>query len=276
MTTASRIEYFGIEKKELHDELDYHLENLEMKGFTVIEDVLSESLCTDLASRMDTLNEAQNKKFGVVRLKELKDYGVIRDMLCEDEAFLQLVIHPMVLAIVERTIGSTAILHLQNGIVLEPHTKHDQAAFHRDFSKDFVCEKVLAMNTMFVIDEFSPATGGTWIVPFTHKNRVVPSDRYMEENGIQITAKRGSLFVFDGLLVHKAGDNKSPNYRRAINHQYTRPFIKQQLDYVGLMEGRIEIESKLGQVMGFWTRPPKSVEEYRVDPDKRTYRKGQG
>jgi ectoine hydroxylase-related dioxygenase (phytanoyl-CoA dioxygenase family) len=276
MTTASRINYFGIQKKTLTDELDYHLERLEMLGYTVIDNVLSEDTCDHLASLIDKLNKEQNSEFGIARLKELKDYGVIRDMMIKESTFLELAMHPMSLAFVEKVLGSTAILHLQNGIVLEPHTKHDQALFHRDFAKDFVCEQVLALNTFFLIDEFTSETGGTWVVPFTHKNKVVPSDRYLEENKVQITGPRGSLFVFDGLLIHKAGDNTSDNFRRAINHQYTRPFIKQQVDYVAMMDGKLDPESRAAQLMGFWSRPPRTIQEYRVDPEKRTYRKGQG
>jgi len=276
MTTASRIDYFGIQKKSLSDELDYHLERIEMLGYSVIENVLSNDTCDALALLMDKLNQAQNEEFGVARLKQLKDYGVIRDMLIKERTFLDLAMHPMSLAFVEKILGSTAILNLQNGIVLEPHTKHDQAKFHRDFAKDFICEQVLALNTFFLIDDFTAESGGTWVVPFTHKNKVVPSDRYLEENKVQIIGPRGSLFVFDGLLIHKAGDNESSNYRRAINHEYTRPFIKQQVDYVSMLDGVLDLESRAAQIMGFWSRPPKTIQEYRVDPDKRTYRGGQG
>ena len=64
--------------------------------------------------------------------------------------------------------------------------------------------------------------------------------------------------------------------RRAINHQYTRPFIKQQLDYAGMFRGKLDPESRFAQVIGTWSMPPRDVAEYRVDPDKRTYRGGQG
>ena len=59
--------------------------------------------------------------------------------------------------------------------------------------------------------------------------------------------------------------------------QWTKPFIKQQLDYPVMMNNIIDKESKLAQKLGMWTIPPKSVEQYRVtDPKLRTYRGGQG
>jgi len=37
------------------------------------------------------------------------------------------------------------------------------------------------------------------------------------------------------------------------------------------------VNSKLAQTLGFWSIPPKSVKEFRTtDPNKRSYRQGQG
>jgi ectoine hydroxylase-related dioxygenase (phytanoyl-CoA dioxygenase family) len=143
-------------------------------------------------------------------------------------------------------------------------------------SRDFVCEKVLFLNAMFIIDDFTVETGGTNIVPFTHKIAKFPSERYLEANAIPVETKAGSVFFFDGLLLHKSGSNTSGKIRRAVNHGYTRPFLKQQMDYAHMLNGKVDPNSKFAQVVGLWSVPPKSVDEYRVDPDKRTYRKGQG
>ena len=276
MTTASKPSLFSVKTDALATDFDYHMERVERLGYTVVENVLSNQVCDELSVLLDKLNESQLDEFGAERLKELKDYGVVRDMILNEPVFLELAQHPASLMFTDKVLGASAILHLQNGIILEPHTKHVQARFHRDFSKDFVCEQVLALNTFFLIDDFTPETGGTWVVPFTHKNNKFPSERYLEENKVQIVGKRGSMFVFDGLLIHKAGDNESPNFRRAVNHQYTRPFIKQQVDYVAIMEGKLDPESRAAQLMGYWSRPPRSIQEYRVDEDKRTYRRNQG
>ncbi len=40
------------------------------------------------------------------------------------------------------------------------------------------------------------------------------------------------MIVFDSTLWHAAGANVSGSDRLAINHQFTRSFIKQQIDYV--------------------------------------------
>jgi ectoine hydroxylase-related dioxygenase (phytanoyl-CoA dioxygenase family) len=116
---AARVDFFGATRTVLSDELDWHLENLEIKGYCVIENVLSKEECATISEKMDSLNSAQIDRFGEARLHELRDYGILRDMLLHDSYFRDLAIHPTVMSVVERVIGPTAILHVQNGLVLE-------------------------------------------------------------------------------------------------------------------------------------------------------------
>lgn len=260
----------------LESALERHIEGLTELGYSIVPDVLSQAECREWAERMDSLAQAQQTRYGLERLRALRDDGVLRGMFAEDPSFLRLVTHPAVWEVVAATVGETAILHLQNGIYVDPSEAHPQTKFHRDFAKDFVADRILSLNALWVIDEFTVETGATSIVPRTHRISTVPNQAFLEENCVPVCAPAGSVILFDSLLIHRAGTNRSEKRRRAINHQYTRPFIKQQMDYVALMKGRLDIESKLGQVLGFWSVPPKSVEEYLSDPDKRTYRAGQG
>jgi ectoine hydroxylase-related dioxygenase (phytanoyl-CoA dioxygenase family) len=260
----------------IRDEVDEVIEDLTIRGYAVLRDVLTPQECRSWSDKLDQLDHLQNEKYGVDRLARLGERGTLRGMLHEDPDFLAFVRHPRTWPVVERVIGATAILHLQNGIVVEPHTEHHQAAFHRDFAKDFVSDKPLSVNALFAIDDFTAETGGTWWVPFTHRLSAMPSVRYLESNSVQIDIRAGSVVFFDSLLIHRAGENRSSSRRRGINHQYTRPFIKQQLDYPVLLAGSVDRESPLAQTLGFWSIPPRSVDEFRVDPARRTYRAGQG
>jgi ectoine hydroxylase-related dioxygenase (phytanoyl-CoA dioxygenase family) len=274
--TTRVIEYAGMTAAAIGSALDRVLEEVAIRGFSVVENVLSAEECRAWAARLDELNRRQVEKFGERRLEELGEGGTVRGMLADDPEFLALVRHPATWPIVERAVGPAAILHLQNGIIVEPEREHHQAAFHRDFAKDFVSDKMLSINVLFAIDDFTAETGGTRWVPHTHRSATMPSAQYLDANAVQIDVAAGSVVVFDSLLVHCAGRNVSPAPRRAINHQYTRPFIKQQLDYPALLRGRVDPESPLAQTLGFWSVPPRSVDEFRVDPARRTYRQGQG
>ncbi|QUC64456.1 phytanoyl-CoA dioxygenase family protein [Nitrosopumilus sp. K4] len=246
------------------------------EGFTVIENVLSQEECKKISDRLDVINAEEQEEFGKERLEKVNEIGILRSLLLKDKIFSELIIHPKVYPIICATVGETAILHLQNAIIVFPDKKHGQSHFHRDFAKDFVSSKPLSINALWMIDEFNAETGATWVVPGTHKMENWPSNEFLEQNAIQASGSKGSVLVFDSMLIHRGGSNSSSGIRRAINHQYTKPFIKQQLDFPKYLGKKYDIESKIGQVLGYWTIPPKSVSEFRCEPEKRTYRSGQG
>lgn len=270
------IEYVGMTTMPVQGTLDEVLEDLIFRGYSIVENVLDLEQCQIWAEKLDRLNKSQIDTYGAQRLAQLGEGGTIRGPMRQDADFLALVRHPRTWPVVDRVIGATAILHLQNGIVLEPRAEHHQSAFHRDFAKDIISERPLSLNVLFTIDDFTAETGGTWWVPHTHRISAFPSLRYLTENAVQVDVPAGSAIFFDSMLVHRAGENRSSLPRRGINHQYTRPFVKQQMDYPTLLRDVVDPESPLAQALGFWSVPPRSVDEYRVDPERRTYRQGQG
>jgi len=257
--------------------LNLHVENIKNDGFTILENIISQDECKIISSKLDTLEEEQRKEFGYERLKALNELGIIRAPISKDDYFANLILNDKVFGLISALIRDTAILHLQNAIITEPNVTHGQAFFHADYTNlKFTSDKIISVSAIWVIDDFDEISGGTLVVPGTHKKSEWPSENYLKENAIQVKAKAGSVIVFDSMLIHSGAPNKGKTKRRAINHMYTRPFVKQQIDLTFLMKGRYDMERKISQVLGFWAIPPKSVHEYRSDPDKRTYRKGQG
>jgi len=270
-------EYVGIKRTKVSDEFESNLECLNRLGYFILPRVFSSKELIQLRQKIDHVWDVQLNKYGSELLSQIGDEGQIRAMMLEDKSFLDLIRHPKIFKYVAAVIGETAILHLQNGIVLFPSKKHNQARFHKDFPKDFLSSKLLSLNAFVLIDDFNEKTGGTWVVPGSHKFEEMPSEGFMKKNAVQVVEKAGSVLIFDSLLWHRSGENRSEGVRRGINHQYTRPFIKQQLNYPELLKGKIDRESKQAQLLGFWSVPPKSVDEFRAsNPKLRTYRPGQG
>lgn len=268
--------YPGFEQRQINSELERHLENLEILGYSVMEGVLPRNKAAEVEERLGQLWKKQEEEFGKERLLQLGEHGTHRGLLIEDEIFVDMVIEPKVLEVIHALVGQTAILNLQNASAAFPHVKHFQSAFHRDFAKDFVATKPLSVNAFWCISEFTADNGATEVVPYTHRVPTLPSSKFIASNSRQVIAPAGAVIFWDSLLLHKAGHNRTEKTRFGINHMYTRPFLKQQVDFPVFLKDRVDIESKLGQILGFWTIPPKSIKEFRVDKEKRTYRGGQG
>jgi ectoine hydroxylase-related dioxygenase (phytanoyl-CoA dioxygenase family) len=86
------------------------------------------------------------------------------------------------------------------------------------------------------------------------------------------------MLVFDSTLFHAAGPNTSGADRLAINHQFTRSWIKQQIDYVRAIgdERVLAQPARTQQLLGWYTRVVSSLDEYYQPAEKRLYRSGQG
>jgi ectoine hydroxylase-related dioxygenase (phytanoyl-CoA dioxygenase family) len=208
--------------------------------------------------------------------------GVLRLMLKYEPHFFKFLEIPEVLAIIDGTVSTTAIMHLQNGFILPSLPPGQtptifQNTFHQDFPR-VLNGYMASVNIMFAIDEFSKETGATLGVPGTHQQMTPPSSEQLIQNAVAMECPAGSMVVFDSTLWHAAGANTSGRDRLAINHQFTRSYIKQQIDYVRALGEEVVLAQppRTQQLLGWYTRVVTSLDEYYRPENERLYRKGQG
>lgn len=255
---------------------------LESEGCCVVEGVLEKTLIGRLADAMYTVRKQILEAIGSERLERAGEVGVLRLMLKFDPIFFRLLQLPQVLAIVDATVSPTAILHLQNGFIL-PSFHRDgapkvfQNSFHRDFPRH-LNGYMASVNTFFALSEFTRDTGATLVVPGSHQKRNELPDVAVSKAAESAECHAGSMLVFDSTLWHAAGNNVSGHDRLSINQQFTRSWIKQQIDYVRALGEDVVLNQvpRTQQLLGYYTRVVTSLEEYYRPEDERLYRKGQG
>ncbi len=269
-------------KCETNSSLDQVQDALYCVGYTVVEDVLDAALLAATRDRMYRVQERILSEIGEERLSAAGELGVFRLMMKYDPHFFTFLEIPEVLNVVDRVLSETAILHLQNGFVLPsfpPASTPDvfQNAFHQDFPR-VLSGYTASVNVMFAIDPFTRDTGATLVVPGTHQRMETPDRAYLARNAVPVECAAGAMLVFDSTLWHAAGRNTSGKDRLAINHQFTRSFFKQQIDYVRALGDAVILEqpARTQQLLGWYSRVVTSLDEYYQPPDKRLYRKGQG
>jgi ectoine hydroxylase-related dioxygenase (phytanoyl-CoA dioxygenase family) len=86
------------------------------------------------------------------------------------------------------------------------------------------------------------------------------------------------MLVFDSTLWHRGGHNRSARDRLAVNHQFTRSYVKQQIDYVRALGAPVieALPPRSQQLLGWYTRVVTSLDEYYRPAQQRLYRAGQG
>jgi ectoine hydroxylase-related dioxygenase (phytanoyl-CoA dioxygenase family) len=258
------------------------VEDVRTVGYAVVEDVLSASFIQTTREAMYRTQEAILRDVGEGGLLRAGEMGVLRLMMKYDSHFFKFLEIPELLALVDNTVSDTAIMHLQNGFILPSSPKGQtpaifQHSFHQDFPR-VLNGYVASINIMFAIDEFSTETGATLVVPGTHQRTAAADQEYLTKNAIAVECPAGSMVVFDSTLWHAAGANTSGKDRLAINHQFTRSYIKQQIDYVRALGDATVVaqEPRTQQLLGWYTRVVTSLDEYYRPEGKRLYRKGQG
>jgi ectoine hydroxylase-related dioxygenase (phytanoyl-CoA dioxygenase family) len=139
-------------------------------------------------------------------------------------------------------------------------------------------EYLLSINVFFAIDEFTARNGGTLIVPGSHQKLNPPDQAQMPGMSLPVECPAGSMLIFDSTLWHAAGRNISGFDRLAINHQFTRSYIKQQIDYVRAIgdETILSLPPRSQQLLGYYVRVVTSLDEYYKPEGERLYKKGQG
>src|ERR1017187_7551623 len=99
---------------------DINVEELQLKGFTILKNLLPSEETEIFRNKLDFLNQIQKNNFGEDLLDKIKENNVVRLPLAYDEYFLKLVDNPSVISIIKKLIGDFIILHLQNGIINIP------------------------------------------------------------------------------------------------------------------------------------------------------------
>jgi ectoine hydroxylase-related dioxygenase (phytanoyl-CoA dioxygenase family) len=264
------------------DWLKRTLAGLEYAGYGIVEGVLDDGLVAETRDSLYSVQARIVDEVGQERLARAGELGVLRLMLAYEPHFFRLLELEPVLAIVDATVSETAILHLQNGLVLPPLDPQEapdvfQLRFHRDFPR-VLNGYLMSVNTFIALDEFTAENGGTLLVPGTHQRPNMPSDTYLSAAAVPAECPAGSMIVFDSTLLHAAGQNRSGRDRLAINQQFTRSYVKQQVDYVRALgdETVLAQEPRTQQLLGWYTRVVTSLDEYYRPPEERLYRGGQG
>ncbi len=257
---------YGINKKaELSTEMDFHLEEFSHLGYIIIENVLAPGELETLRCELHRIYEIQEKEFGKENLQKINEVNIARALLCYSEAYLELARNATMMEYVKKALGNYFLIHLQNGIINMPNEEHHQSSWHRDLPyQNWTSSEPIACNVFYCLDDFSEETGGTILLPLSHKIPHAPSEKYMHKQEVQVTAKAGSAVFFDSMLFHKAGYNRSKDQiRRGVNHLYARAFVRQQIDLPRMLDGKYAGDPFLNMLLGYDAQSPADLSEFR-------------
>ncbi len=257
------VPFYGVlTRNTVNNDIDRAVEEIVNLGFSVIHSGLSNDEIQSLASKFDSLHTQYLKTYGEKYLQSIDEHNNIRLPLVFDRAFIQVATNTNVLSVVERLIVGKFMLNQQNGIINPAGEKYSQGAWHRDLPyQHFVSSRPIAVSALYCVDDFTKDNGATHVLPASHKQESFPSDEYTLKHFAQITARAGSFIMMDSMTFHRGGVNNARVKRRAINHIYTIPHIKQLIDIRAIL-GEEGMDARVQELLGYRYGSPSSVDDF--------------
>jgi hypothetical protein len=264
--------YGVIEQTASANDVEYACESIHHLGYGVIDGGYRPEWLQALSNAFDRARERHHSRHGGMEaLKALDEHNTIRLPLAYEPMFLELATNARIIEICKRLIAGYVVLNQQNGVINPPHSQqYNQGAWHRDLPyQHFVSSRPLAINALFCLDPFTVENGATMVLPASHRQEAFPSDRFIEAEAATIAAPAGSFIVLDCMMYHTGGVNVTDRPRRAVNHVYSIPLLRQQIDMPYALGEAFATDGELRRLLGYDVRTPHSVAEYLASRAKK-------
>lgn len=248
------------------DDLDVSVEELRLLGYTVVESGLSPQALDRLSTIFDHAESSykQNAVEKNIDLVSLGERDTVRALPTMASEFWEVVFNEHLHALLSRTLGDYYILNQANGLINRANASpYSQAAYHRDLPyQHFVCSRPIAINALFAMDDFTVDNGATRVIPASHTREAFPSDGTIRRIEKQVTVPRGTFIVLDCMAYHAGSTNHSSADRRAVNHVFTIPMMRQQLHLPSILGGTNEFTDWQRKVLGFGLDEYRSIDKW--------------
>ena len=220
------------------------------------------------------INRAENQilKYSSKKIKKLKKSKIPIDkkfnqnwvyhLFNKDKVFRDMA-HPyIVMKIFERILGDKFICGAFHANLLLPGARGQE--LHIDYPyynfvkpgekvKLLSKNKTISCHSLIMLSDFNEKNGGTVIVPGSQRLRKAPTKKDVEGKGYKnLTGKKGTVVLFNGLCWHRSGPNLSNKHRTCIIGQYLPQFIKPKYNELATLKKNILMKSSnsLKQLLG--------------------------
>lgn len=261
---GGNVKVYGSSVVHCVDDRARHVEEVRLRGVTIVPGRLSGLEVEEARARLEAVYADQVREVGEDVLATTGESDTARCVLAYDPYFLRFAADEEILGIVHALMGEWTVLLLQNGVLNRSGVSHQQAAWHRDLAhQSYVSSRALAVSAFWCLNEFTEETGGTVVLPYSQREEALPSVEFVERNALQIEAEAGSVLVFDSMMFHRAGRNRSGSVRMGVNHVYGVPILQQQVVLPAILGDRYRCDERYRRLLGYESEPATSVVEYR-------------
>jgi ectoine hydroxylase-related dioxygenase (phytanoyl-CoA dioxygenase family) len=233
--------------------LDRVVADLDRDGYAVVDRLLdaarAEAVREGLRDVLDRTPTGRNDFEGFSTRR-------IYALFAKTRAFDSLAVHPLLLAVLDRVLGTSYQLSAPTGIEIGPGEKAQ--VLHTD---DGIYplprpHPEVVVNTMWALDDFTEVNGATRVVPGSHRW----ADRLPHDPGdtVTVTMPAGSVLFIVGSLWHGGGANTTDRPRLGVLLEYAAGWLRQQENHVLAVPRSVmrTLEPRLQELLGYGIHPP--------------------
>jgi hypothetical protein len=249
---------------------------LDLYGWVLIPEILEEKVKNCLANAIKRAYTV-NRKIQVANGVSQGNDGSVHHLPLIDEVFIEFLENHFCNEILEEFFGGPYILNTFGGVLNLPNNLSYVGAIHRD-QRTFSGELPLMGQLLVMLDDFTLDNGATYFLDGSHRMPEKPEEQNFFATASRAVGRAGSIVLFNSNIWHAAGVNYSDTPRRALTLAFSKPFIKQQLDYPRALgyERASKLSPNLLQMLGYNSRVPTSLDEWYQPLELRFYKRNQG
>ena len=200
---------------------------LDEQGYLIFRNVLSAAQVETILARLEELWAVEGERAGEENYIEP---GVRRlaNLASKGELFHGLYAHAQVLEVVKDVMGLDVRVAMVNARDVPPYTGV-RMPFHMDSDKGRVRDEkgYSAATAIWMLDEFSLASGATAFLPGSHLSGKGPKEVLTDllashPDELVIEGQPGDVLVFNGHCWHAGRPNETAHHRRAVLVHYLR------------------------------------------------------
>ena len=252
------------------------IDRLRSHGWVLVPSALDEQLRLLLVEAIEQAHTTLRKIQIANGVGEGTD-GTVHHLPLVGDVFLDFLDRQFCGEILNAFFGGPYVLNTFGGVLNLPNKLSYVGGIHRD-QRSFTGDLPLMGQLLVMLDDFTEENGATYFLDGSHRLADQPGHDEFFAKATRAAGQAGSIVVFDSNLWHAAGANHSTGPRRALTLNFTKPFLKQQLDYPRALgyDRAATLSPVLRQVLGYNARVPASLDEWYQPPARRLYHRDQG
>ena len=252
-----------------------HLQELSLFGYTNIGRLIDKENISQLSEILIKLKQSEIERDGIDILKENNFLESVWNLPQEGSEFLKIIDNKDLNKFVDKALNEKAVIHSYNAIINMPEHKSGMLGFQYHRDSPFFDRIRTSLLIMIPLVDMTTQNGATQFIQGSHLFEKMPCEEILENNYSEILATAGDGLVLDTTCWHRAGINKSKDWRAVLVIKYTLAPFKQQIDFIKQISNPDILSETVKQRLGWNVRTPESLDELLDKSENKKWKSGQ-